>query len=423
MASPRTQVLPFDPTDPAFIADPYPVFESLRALGEVHHHDGFGFPVAVSYQACSTLLRGPQLQRIWRDLTPVDEFTSFNLLHRNSMLENEPPRHSRLRRLVAGAFNRGHTERLRPTVQAVADRLVGDVVTKIRGGAEADLLTMLAGPLPIEVIAELLGIPASDRPLLQPWSNAIVKMYEYGRPRGQQRAAERAASEFIDYLRVLVDHRRRHPGEDLITDLVALVPNRSRGSGACPFDDSTDSTDAEDSGRLTADELVGTAALLLMAGHEATVNVLGNGVLALLRNRSQWRRLREDPSVTDTAVEELIRYDSPLQMFERTAVTDVEIGGVEIRAGQKIAALLGAAARDPAMFKDPDLLDIGRRPNPHLGFGAGIHYCLGAPLARVEVRAALVALTRQLPGLRLAGEPTRRAEFVIRGLTALPVTD
>jgi len=402
----------FDPTDPEFIADPYPVFEALRARGEVHHHDGFGFPLAVSYQACSTVLRGPQLQRVWQDVTPTDEFTSFNLLHRNSMLENEPPRHTRLRRLVAGAFNRGHTERLRPTVQAVADRLVADVVERIRDGADADLLAMLAAPLPIEVIADLLGIPASDRPLLQPWSNAIVKMYEYGRSLPQQFAAEQAAGEFIDYLRVLVDHRRRHPGDDLITDLLALVSGSDAGQG--PPDD--------DAGHLTADELVGTAALLLMAGHEATVNVLGNGVLALLRNRTQWRRLRNDLSLTGTAVEELIRYDSPLQMFERTAVADVEIGGMELSAGQKVAALLGAAARDPAMFKDPDLLDIGRRPNPHLGFGAGIHYCLGAPLARVEVHAALVALTRQLPRLRLAGEPTRRAEFAIRGLTALPVT-
>jgi cytochrome P450 len=402
--------------DPSFVADPYPVFDELRARGEVHHHHAFGFPVAVSYAACSTILRGPQLQRIWRDVSPEHEFASFNLLHRNSMLESVPPQHTRLRRLVAGAFNRGHTERLRPTVQAVADRLVDDVAEQIRDGAEADLLTMLAGPLPIEVIAELLGIPAADRVLLQPWSNAIVKMYEYGRPPEQRAAAETAAAEFTDYLNVLVDHRRRHPGEDLITDLVALLAaSDSRG------EDGGDVNRGD--GHLTADELVGTAALLLMAGHEATVNVLGNGVLALLSNRDQWRRLRDDPSLTGTAVEELIRYDSPLQMFERTAVADVEIGGVEVPAGQKVAALLGAAARDPAMFKNPDLLDIGRQPNPHLGFGAGIHYCLGAPLARVEVQAALAALTRRLPGLRLAGQPTRRAEFVIRGLTALPVTE
>ena len=397
--------MPFDPTDPAFIEDPYPVFDELRAHGEVLWHDGLGFPVAVSYQACSVVLRSPALQRVWQDAAPTEQFAAFNLLHRNPMLENSPPRHTRLRKLVAGAFNRGHTERLRPTVQAIADRLVGDLVARIRDGGHADLLTMLAGPLPIEVIAELLGIPVVDRPMLQPWSNAIVKMYEYGLPAPQRACAERASAEFVEYLRSLVAHRSRHPGDDLITDLLATLPNGSSGNG-----------------RLTADELIGTAALLLMAGHEATVNVLGNGVLALLRNRRQWRRLRDDPSVAGPCVEELIRYDSPLQLFERTAVTDVEIGGVEILEGQQVAALLGAAARDPAMFKDPDILDVGRTPNPHLGFGAGIHYCLGAPLARVEVHAALLALTRRLPRLRLAGEPVRRREFVIRGLTALPVT-
>ena len=401
------RVAPFDPTDPAFIEDPYPVFEVLRAHGEVHWHGGLGFPVAVSHQACSAVLRSPQLQRVWQDAKPTEAFGAFNLLHRNSMLETSPPRHTRLRRLVAGAFNRGHTERLRPTVQAVADRLVGDLVERLRDGGEADLLPALAAPLPIEVIAELLGIPTADRPLLQPWSNAIVKMYEYCLPVAQQAEAERAAAEFVGYLQDLVAHRRRQPGEDLITDLVATLPAGSNRGG---------------DGHLTADELVGTAALLLMAGHEATVNVLGNGVLALLGNRTQWRRLRADPALAGKGVEELIRYDSPLQLFERTAVADVEVAGVEIRAGQKIAALLGAAARDPAVFKDPESLDIGRTPNPHLGFGAGIHYCLGAPLARIEVHAALVALVRRLPGLRLAGQPTRRAEFVIRGLTALPVT-
>jgi cytochrome P450 len=406
-----TRVAPFDPTDPAFIEDPYPVFDALRASGEVHQHDGLGFPVAVSYQACSAVLRSPQLQRVWQDVTPVAEFNAFNLLHRNSMLENQPPQHTRLRKLVAGAFNRGHTERLRPTVQAVANRLVDDMVARIRDAGTADLLTMLAVPLPIEVIGELLGIPVGDRPLLQPWSNAIVKMYEYGLPAPQRAEAERAASEFVEYLQTLISYRLQHPSDDLISDLISDVGTSAR------LREATDGN-----GRLTADELVGTAALLLMAGHEATVNVLGNGVLALLRNRAQWQRLRDDPSVAGLCVEELIRYDAPLQLFERTAVTDVEIGGFELRAGQKVAALLGAAARDPAMFRDADTLDIGRAPNPHLGFGAGIHYCLGAPLARAEVHAALLALTRRLPRLRLAGEPARRAEFVIRGLTALPVT-
>jgi cytochrome P450 len=409
VATCSTRVVPFDPTDPAFIANPYPVFDELRAHGEVHHHDGLGFPVAVSYAACSAILRSPQLQRVWQDATPAEEFPAFNLLHRNSLLESGPPRHTRLRRLVAGAFNRGHTERLRPTVQSVADRLVDDLAERIRDGGPADLLSTLAAPLPIEVIAELLGVPVADRPLLRPWSNAIVKMYEYKLAPPRRADAERAAAEFVEYLRALVSHRRLHPGDDLITDLIATLPSQQQCTG-------------NGSGHLTEDELVGTAALLLMAGHEATVNVLGNGVLALLRHRSQWLRLRDDPPVAATCVEELIRYDSPLQLFERTAVADVEIGGVQIRTGHKVAALLGAAARDPAVFKDPDILDVGRTPNPHLGFGAGIHYCLGAPLARVEVHAALLALTRVLPDLQLAGEPTRRAEFVIRGLTALPVT-
>jgi cytochrome P450 len=227
-------------------------------------------------------------------------------------------------------------------------------------------------------------------------------MYEYGLPETARDAAERAATEFVHYLRELAASRRARPADDLITDLVSV-------------------RDA-DGASLSSDELVATAALLLMAGHEATVNVIGNGVLALLRHPTQWRRLVADPSLAGTAVEELIRYDSPLQLFERTAVTDVTVAGWEIPAGGKIGALLGSAARDQSVFDSPDTVDIGRTPNQHLGFGAGIHYCVGAPLARMEVSIALVALTSRLPALRLAGEPTRRPEFVIRGLRDLPVT-
>ena len=174
------------------------------------------------------------------------------------------------------------------------------------------------------------------------------------------------------------------------------------------------------SDRLSEDELVGTAVLVLMAGHEATVNVIGNGVLALMRHRDQWDRLVADPGLLSTAVDELIRFDAPLQLFERTATQDVVVAGHSVPAGSKIAALLGAAARDPAVFDEPDTLDVGRSPNPHLGFGAGIHYCVGAPLARIEVAAALKALVTKLPGLTIAGEPRRRPEFVIRGLHTLP---
>ncbi|OLR95595.1 cytochrome P450 [Actinokineospora bangkokensis] len=391
----------FDPADLAFIADPYPAFAALRAAGPVHHHPGLGLAVTTTHAAADAVLRSRSLGRLWTDVAPVAAFAGFNLLHRNSLLESEPPRHTRLRRLIAAAFGRGHTERLRPRVEALAAGMVDELAARVRDGEPADLLALLAAPLPVQVIGELLGVPEADRGLLQPWSNAIVKMYEYGLPADLAAAAERAAAEFTAYLRALVADRRRAPGDDLVSDLVAV----------------RDGTD-----KLTEDELVATAVLLLMAGHEATVNVVGNGVHALLTHRDQWDGLVADPALLPTAVEELIRYDAPLQLFERTATAPVTIAGHHLAPGDKVAALLGAAARDPEVFPDPDRLDITRTPNPHLGFGAGIHYCVGAPLARVEVSAALKALTATLPTLALAGTPTRRPEFVIRGWQSLPVT-
>jgi cytochrome P450 len=399
---PQAGPVPFDVHDPAFITDPYPHFAAVRASGEVHPHPQLGLPVAASHAAASAVLRHRALGRVWSDAQPVDAFASFNLLHRSSLLEREPPTHTRLRGLVAAAFGRGHVRRLRPRVHELAGGMVARLAERAADAGAADLLDHLAAPLPVEVIAELLGVPPADRPLLQPWSNAIVKMYEPDPSAEPRRRAEEAATEFVHYLRGLAALRRRTPGEDLISDLVAV-------------------RDADGS-RLSEDELVGTAVLLLMAGHEATVNVIGNGTLALLRHPDQWRRLVVDPGLAPTAVEELIRYDSPLQLFERTATEDVEIAGHRVPAGGKIAALLGAAGRDPRAFTDPDRLDVSRSPNPHLGFGAGIHYCLGAPLARLEVEAALHALVARLPGLELAGEPVRRREFVIRGLAVLPVS-
>ncbi|SDJ43197.1 Cytochrome P450 [Actinokineospora alba] len=390
----------FDPSDPAIVADPYPAFAELRARAQVHWHDGLGMAVAVSHAACSTVLRERSLGRLWTDAAPAEAFTAFNLVHRNSLLENEPPTHTRLRRLISTAFARGHTERLRPWVEDLADRMVTDLVAHIDADGSADLLTHVAAPLPIEVIGELLGVPTADRRLLGPWSNAIVKMYEYGLTDEQTRAAETAAQEFVDYLRALADERARHPGDDLVSDLVSV---------------------RDGSDRLSQDELVATAILLLMAGHEATVNVIGNGMYALLTHREQWDRVVADPGLVSTAVDEMIRFDAPLQLFERTATERVEVAGYVLEPGQKIAALLGAAARDPAVFASPDRFDVGRSPNPHLGFGAGIHYCVGAPLAKVEIAAALGALTRRIPDLRLSGEVVRRPEFVIRGLRALPV--
>jgi cytochrome P450 len=226
-------------------------------------------------------------------------------------------------------------------------------------------------------------------------------MYEYGRTRQIEDAAEGAADEFVTYLRELAAERRTSPGDDLVSSLVEI-------------------RDAQGD-KLTEDELVTTCILLLNAGHEATVNVTGNGTLALLRNPDQLRRLREDRSLLPGAIEELMRFDSPLQLFERTATEDVEIGGVTVSAGQKVAALLGSANRDPAVFRDPDTLDVGRAENPHISFGAGVHFCIGAPLARVELQATFGALLGRTSSLQLGGEPVRRPEFVIRGLAELPV--
>jgi cytochrome P450 len=392
----------FDPTSAEILADPYPAFAQLRQKSPVLWHDELGMWLTFRHADASAVLRDRRLGRIWRLRWPDEDLPAFTLLHVHSLLENEPPTHTRLRRLVAAAFARGHVERLRPQVSQLAERLADAVADAGADGSPVDLLPLYAEPLPVAVIADLLGIPERERAPLRPWSNAIVKMYEYGVTAEQRRAAERAAREYVDHTRALVAERRRRPGDDLLSSLVAV-------------------RDADGS-RLSEDELVATAILLAMAGHEATVNVVGNGVLALLRNPDQWARLVADPSLVPAAVEELIRYDSPLQLFERTAVADAEIGGVTVRAGEKIAALLGSANRDPDVFAAPDRLDMGRADNPHIGFGAGIHYCVGAPLSRVELQASLGTLVRRFPRLALAGEPVRRPEFVIRGLRTLPVT-
>ncbi len=385
----------FDPAAPTVVADPYPIFAAERSRARTAWHDGMGMWVTYGHAEADAVLRDRRLGRLWTLRWPEESLPAYTLLHVHSMLENEPPVHTRLRRLVAAGFSRGQVERLRSRVMVVADELASAM------SGTVDLLPAYAEPLPVAVIAALLGVPDSDRGLLRPWSNAIVKLYEYRVLPETRVAAEAAAAEYVAYVRSLIAYRRRHPGDDLLSSLTGI-------------------RDADGS-RLAEDELVATAVLLQMAGHEASVNVVGNGVLALLRHPDQLARLRADPSLLESAVEELIRYDSPLQLFERTAKQDVSVAGVTVRAGQKVAALLGAANRDPAVFDLPDRLDVGRTVNPHLGFGAGIHFCLGAPLARVELQVSLATLLARFPRIELAGEPVRRPEFVLRGLATLPV--
>ncbi|HEU4911798.1 MAG TPA: cytochrome P450 [Actinomycetes bacterium] len=382
--------------DPRFLADPYPTLAALRERSPVMWHEQTGQWLALSYEHANQVLRDRRLGRLWTDKQPADRFEPFNLLHRNQMMENEPPEHTRLRSLVASAFARGHVERLRPRVQEMCDALLAQVDPV----AGFDLIADYAEPLPVAVIAELLGVPDEDRHLLRPWSADIVAMYEYRRtPETEERAVASAAA-FADYMRGLAEARRSAPQDDLVSHLVA----------------------AEEQGdKLSGDELVASAILLLNAGHEASVNAFGNGMRALLERPDQLERLRSDPAVVEPAVEEMLRFDSPLQLFERTAKEDVAVGDVVVPAGRKVAALLGAANRDPAVFPDADTFDVTRTPNRHIAFGAGLHHCLGAPLARMELQISLPTLLRHCPRLELTGEPVRRPTFVLRGYESVPV--
>ncbi len=263
-----------------------------------------------------------------------------------------------------------------------------------------DLLTDVAEPLPVAVIAEMLGIPEEDRAPLRPWSADICGMYELNPSEDVAERAVRASVEFSDYLRELIAERRKQPGEDLISGLIA----------------------AHDEGdRLTEQEMISTAVLLLNAGHEATVNSTVNGWYALFRNPEQLAALRADHSLVPRAVEELMRYDTPLQLFERWVLDDIEIDGTTIPRGAEIALLFGSANHDPGVFRDPERLDLTRADNPHISFSAGIHYCIGAPLARIELAASMTALLEKAPTLALAAEPERKPNFVIRGLEGLRV--
>ena len=375
-----------DLSSPALAADPYPALAQERALGPLAWHEPSRMYLTFDHATAGAVLRDRRLGRIWKDREPAAYLEPFNLLHRNQMMENEPPEHTRLRRQVSSAFNRGHVERLRPRVRELAAALLA--AADVDG---FDVIGEYAEPLPVLVICELLGVPTELAPQLRDWSQAIVRMYEVNRTESVVDAAVRAAADFAEVVRELAHDRASSPRDDLVSDLVA-------------------------GGGLSDDEVVASAVLLLNAGHEASVNVFGNGLVALLRAGA-----RPAEGQVAACVEEMLRFDSALQLFERTATAPVELAGVTIEPGQKVAALLGAANRDPAVFGDPDVFRADRDPNPHLAFGAGVHFCLGAPLARMELVESLGHLLRTLPDLALAGEPESRGTFVLHGYRSVPV--
>lgn len=389
-----------------FVADPYPHLSELRRQGPMLWHEPSGRWLATTHDAVSATLRKRALGRIWNDWEPVGEMEPFNSLHRNQMMENEPPGHTRLRRLVAGAFNRGHVERMRPRVEQLASGLLD----KLDG--TVDILGAYAEPLPVLVIADLLGVPGDDHVMLRDWSQAIVHMYEQGVDDETRKDAVDASRAIGDYVREVVAERVKDPRDDLISDLIA---ERERGGHGLSAPDSG-------VGKLSEDELVASVVLLLNAGHEASVNVFGNGIHALLTHPDQLARVVSGEVPVLTALEELIRFDAPLQLFERTATADVQILGETVRKGQTVAALMGSANRDSTVFADADAFDVARDPNPHIGFGLGLHFCLGAPLARMELDITLGRLLERFPGLRLAGDAPRRPTWVLRGFERINVS-
>ena len=395
----------FAPEDPAFIADPYPALAELREGPAAVYDEASDHWLVPRWADVNRILRDRRFGRTYlhvstheemgRTPPPASQAPFWNVVQ-SGILDMEPPNHTRVRTLVNKAFSARMVEALREPVRRIMTRLADG----IDGAGEVDLLATVAEPLPVEIIAELLGIPESDRHHLRPWSADICRMYELHPDEEDARVAVAAAREFSDYLRALARERQRAPREDLITALAQV---------------------AVEGERLTEDELVGTCVLLLNAGHEATVNTTGNGWWALFRNPDQLARLRADRSLVPTAVEELLRYEPSSPMFERWVLEDTEIGGVEVPKGAELGLLFISANRDATVFEEPDRMDVGRVENPHLSFGAGVHFCLGAPLARIELQTSFGMLLERFPHMELVEEPRWKPNFVLRGLEELRV--
>jgi cytochrome P450 len=388
-------------SDPAFVENPYPALKELRQVGKPVWHEEVGMFLAARHVDANAVLRTKTLGRIFTPKEPESQWNEFNWLHSDSLLDSEPPKHTRLRSLVGKAFSRSRIEALRPEVERIANLLLDEAENKMSSTGHFDLIADYAEPLPVKVIAALLGFPDEDEHLLRPWSQSIVKMYEVSPSIEAQAEAQQAAHEFAEYVRDLMNKRKAQPSSDLISELATV----------------------EEAGeKLNAQELIATCVLLLNAGHEASVNGFGNGMVATFEREDQLELLRKDPrAIADTAIEEFLRFDAPLHLFERTATADTDIGGVTVKTGQKIASLLGSANRDETVFDRADELDLTREQNPHIGFGAGIHFCLGAPLSRIEMSVSLPLLFERFPDLSLKETPKRRPTFVLRGYESILV--
>ncbi|MEV0129198.1 cytochrome P450 [Dactylosporangium sp. NPDC050688] len=380
-------------------ADPYPRYARLREISPVVRAED-GALVVTGYGDCATVVRDPRLQHLPADMLAFVGFPDWRehpALHQlfTSMLTLNPPDHTRLRRLVSSAFTPRRVEALRPAIE----RMVQDLLDAMEGAGEADFVEAFAFPLPVNVIGELLGVPEPERAGFQTLVRDWTQVLEVITPDVLTRA-DPAAAAIRDHLAGLVEQRRRRPADDLLSALVQAQA-------------------ADD--RLTDEEVLSNAALLFAAGFETTTNLLANGVAALLGHPEQYALLGRDPALAQPAVEELLRFDSPVQLSSRVVTAPLELGGVTVQEGERVVAYLGAGNHDPARFADPGVLRLDRADNAPLSFGGGIHYCLGAPLARLEAQIALPALARRFPSLALTGDAQRRDSLSLKGYTSLRV--
>lgn len=394
----------FDVADEAFLADPYPVLNELRESTPIFWNERSGQWTLTRFADIYDTLRDRRLGRSYTHLyshaelgraEPDPRWRAFHQHEQWSLLCLEPPDHTRIRRLVSKVF----TPKAVTAVRGQIERFADEFLTTCRQMDSFDLLVDYAQPYSVAVICSLLGVPREDTRLLLDWSHAIVKMYELTTTDGVRAAANDAASEYIDYTKALIADKRARPDGLLVSELVRV----------------------EDAGdTLSEDEIVSTTMVLVEAGHEATVNTLGNGMLAMLHHPAEWARVVSGEVPARVAVEELLRWDAPLQLFERWVLEEgVEIAGQPLQVGDEVAMLFGCAQRDPRRFVDADRFDVGRGDQAHIGFGGGIHFCVGAPLARQEIEISVAGLADRFPDLRLVEEPTYHPNFVIRGLRGL----
>lgn len=392
-----------NPRDPLFYNNPYPYYDELRRKVPIFYWEEFGFTCFVAHEDVDALFRDRRLGRQILHLATREELgwpperqelRPFYDVDDYSILELEPPDHTRIRGLIQKAFMARQIERLRERTAVLTHQLIDEMEAQ----GEINLLEKFAPTIPVTIIAELLGVPTDNSDQLLNWSHGMVGMYELGRSAEQEQRAVQAAIEFSSYIRDYVNYRRRRPADDLISRLIEV----------------------EEAGeKLSEQELVATCILLLNAGHEATVNVLGNGVYALLKNREQLQLWQRKPEMAQTAVEELLRYDTPLHLFNRWVLEDFEYKGQHFPFGSQIALLLGAANRDPKAFDTPNQLNLRRQKNRHVSFGGGIHFCIGAPLARLELQTSLPILISRLPNLQLAEEPSYKNSYHFHALESL----